>query len=72
MKQFPNGDGYATDAQFALQVQNSNYQRRQVEAAELSANSAVYQNIQDMNRNNHLQQQNYQLQNINNYLRYGY
>jgi PDZ domain-containing secreted protein len=70
--QRPNIDGYEKDVQFSLQVQNSNYQRRQAQASESSANSAVYQNIQNMNRNNQLQQQNYQLQNINNYMRYGY
>jgi hypothetical protein len=63
--QRPNGEGYATDAQFALQVQNSNYQRRQAQAAEDSA----YQQSRNANAN---QQQSYQLQNINNYLRYGY
>jgi len=68
----PFGDGYEKDAQFALQVQQMTYQKRQAQAAESAASSATYQNIQNMNRNNQLQQQNYQLQNINNYLRYGY
>jgi hypothetical protein len=63
--QRPRGDGYATDAQFALQVQNSNYQKRQAQAAEDSA----YQQRRNANAN---QQQSYQLQNINNYMRYGY
>jgi len=70
--QRPNVEGYEKDAQFALQVQNMKYQKRQAQAAESAASSAAYQNIQNMNRNNQLQQQNYQLQNINNYLRYGY
>lgn len=70
--QRPNVEGYEKDAQFALQVQNMKYQQRQAQAAEDAANSAAWQNIQNMNRNNQLQQQNYQLQNINNYLRYGY
>jgi hypothetical protein len=70
--QRPNVDGYEKDAQFALQVQNSNYQRRQAQAAE----DAAYQQSRNANanqqRNYQLQQQNYQLQNINNYMRYGY
>jgi hypothetical protein len=70
--QRPNVEGYEKDAQFALQVQNMEYQKRQAQAAEDAASSAAWQNIQNMNRNNQLQQQNYQLQNINNYLRYGY
>lgn len=70
--QRPNVEGYEKDAQFVLQVQNMKYQQRQAQAAEDAANSAAWQNIQNMNRNNQLQQQNYQLQNINNYLRYGY
>jgi outer membrane murein-binding lipoprotein Lpp len=35
--QRPNVDGYEKDVQFSLQVQNSNYQRRQAQAAEDSA-----------------------------------
>lgn len=70
--QRPNVEGYEKDAQFALQVQNMKYQKREAQAAESAANSAAWQNIQNMNRNNQLQQQNYQLQNINNYMRYGY
>jgi len=79
VRQFPNGvrltlerpfgDGYEKDAQFALQIQNMEYQQRQAKAAEANARAnreaaddAFYQNLQ---RNN-------QLQNINNYLRYGY
>lgn len=68
----PSGDGYSTDANFALQVQNSNYQRRQAQAAESSASSASYNNTLNQQRNYQLQQQNYQLNNINNYMRYGY
>jgi len=67
--QRPNVSGYEKDAQFALQVQNMKYQQRQAQAAEANARAnreaaddAYYQNLQ---RNN-------QLQNINNYLRYGY
>ncbi len=67
--QRPNIVGYEKDAQFALQVQQMQYQRRQTEVAESSAKTQNYQNQQ---RNYQLQQQNYQLQNINNYMRYGY
>jgi len=67
--QRPNVEGYEKDAQFALQVQNMRYQKREAEA---TASAAAWQNIQNMNRNFQLQQQNYQLQNINSYLRYGY
>lgn len=63
--QRPSGDGYATDAQFALQVQNSNYQRRQAQAAEDSA----YQQRRNANAN---RRQARELNNVNNYLRYGY
>jgi hypothetical protein len=70
--QRPSGDGYATDAQFALQVQNSNYQRRQAQAAEDSAYQQSRNANANQQRNYQLQQQNYQLQNINNYMRYGY
>lgn len=70
--QRPNIAGYEKDAQFALQVQQMQYQRRQTEAAESSASSAKTQNYQNQQRNYQLQQQNYQLQNINNYMRYGY
>lgn len=68
----PNVEGYEKDAQFALQVQQMQYQRRQAEAAESAASSAQTQNYQNQQRNYQLQQQNYQLQNINNYMRYGY
>ena len=54
----PNVEGYEKDAQFALQVQQMQYQRRQAKAAE-STDASV-------------QTQNYKLQNINNYIRYGY
>lgn len=37
----PNVEGYATDANFALQVQNLQYQKRQAEAAESAAYSAA-------------------------------
>ena len=74
--QRPSGDGYSTDVQFALQVQNMKYQQRQAQAAEANARAnkkaasdAFYQNLE---RNNKLQQQNYQLNSINNYLKYGY
>jgi hypothetical protein len=77
--QRPNIAGYEKDAQFALEVQNMKYQRIRAEAAyqqkrnanaaernaranQQAADNAYYQN---MNRN-------FQLQNINNYLRYGY
>ena len=63
--QRPNVEGYEKDAQFALQVQNMKYQRRQAQAAEIQANEANWNNYYN-------QQRNYQLQNINNYLRYGY
>lgn len=70
--QRPNVEGYEKDAQFALQVQNMKYQKRQAQAAE----DAAYQQRRNANanqqRNYQLQQQNYQLQNINNYMRYGY
>ena len=70
--QRPDVEGYEKDVQFSLQVQNSNYQRRQAQAAEDSA----YQQRRNANANQQqsyqLQQQNYQLQNINNYMRYGY
>ena len=63
--QRPNVEGYEKDAQSALQVQNMKYQRRQAQAAEIQANEASWNNYYN-------QQRNYQLQNINNYLRYGY
>lgn len=82
VQQFPNGvrqtldrpfgDGYEKDAQFALQVQTAEYQRRQAAAAEDAADQAFYNNLNNMNRNNLMQQQNFQLQQMNNYLRYGY
>jgi hypothetical protein len=75
LNKFPNGvrqtlqrergDGYATDAQFALKVQNSNYQRRQAQAAE----DSVYQQRRNANAN---RKQASELNNINNYIRYGY
>jgi hypothetical protein len=70
--QRPRGDGYSTDAEFALKVQNMNYQRRQAQAQEDAASSASYNNYLNQQRNNKLQQQNNQLNNINNYMRYGY
>jgi hypothetical protein len=63
--QRPIGDNYATDAQFALGVQNSNYQRRQAQAAE----DSVYQQRRNANAN---RKQASELNNINNYIRYGY
>lgn len=63
--QRPNVDGYEKDASFALQVENSNSQRRQAKASESQASSAAYNNLLQ-------QQQTQQLQNINNYMRYGY
>ena len=56
--QRPNVDRYEKDAQFALQVQNMKYQRRQAQAAESAASSA--------------RTQNHQLQRVNSYIRYGY
>ncbi|MEA3387487.1 MAG: hypothetical protein U9Q66_03810 [Patescibacteria group bacterium] len=77
--QRPNVEGYEKDARFALEIQNSNYQRRQAKAAEDTADAVSYQNTLNIIRNNQMQlqnskmqQQNYQLQNINNYMRYGY
>ena len=40
----PSGDGYTQDAEFALKVQNMQYQKRQAEAAESSAYQQLYQN----------------------------
>jgi len=70
--QRPDGDGYAIDSDFALKVQNMNYQRRQAQAQEDAASSASYNNYLNQQRNYKLQQQNNQLNNINNYMRYGY
>ena len=63
--QRPNIDGYEKDATFALQVQTMRYQKAQAQAANSAASSARRQNYLN-------QQRNYQLQNINNYIRYGY
>jgi hypothetical protein len=63
--QRPNGDGYEKDAQFALQVKNMKYQQRQAEAAE----DAAYQQRRNANAN---KKQARELNNMNNYLRYGY
>jgi len=42
--QRPNGEGYSQDANFALQIQNMQYQRRQAEAAEEAAAAANRRN----------------------------
>jgi hypothetical protein len=64
--QRPNVEGYEKDAQFALQVRNMKYQKRQAQAAESAASSAAYQNTQNMNRNYQMQKLNNQLQNMQN------
>lgn len=70
--QRPNVDGYDKDAQFALQVEIMNAQQRQAAAAESAAYQAQMQNYEqqrlDRERNNQLQQMNYNLNGI----RYGY
>jgi hypothetical protein len=63
--QRPNVEGYEKDAQFALQVQNIKYQQRQAQAAE----EAAYQQQRNANAN---RRQARELNNMNNYLRYGY
>lgn len=42
--QRPRGEGYSQDANFALQIQNMQYQRRQAEAAEEAAAAANRRN----------------------------
>ena len=59
----PNVADYAQDAQFALQVESLNYQKRQAEAAEMTAITS--QQIKN-NQDNAQMQQN--LNNINNQL----
>lgn len=54
--QRPNMDGYEKDAQFALQAEGLNYQKRQAEAAESAnynnqLNQMDYNNQQQANRN---------------------
>lgn len=74
--QRPNVPGYEKDAQFALQVQNMRYQRRQAAAAEEANNQRAWdslnRSIQNMNTNMNWQNTNFQLQQMNNYLRYGF
>lgn len=67
--QRPNVKGYATDAQFSLQVQTLRAQQAQARAAQeqvaatkKAANDAYWQNTQ----------RNRELQNLNSYIRYGY
>ena len=47
--QRPNVEGYSQDANFALQIKNMQYQKRQAEAAESSAYEAQMKNYQQNN-----------------------
>lgn len=66
------GEGYSTDAQFALQVEQMKVQQSQAQAAQMSAQAQQQANfnqqMQNINNNLQMQQQNYQMQNLNNNL----
>lgn len=72
----PNGDGYEKDLEFEIQAKRLKLEERRTIAAERTAKATedleddtYYENIQDINRNQLLQQQNYQIQNMNTLIR---
>lgn len=72
----PNGDGYDRDVDFELEAKRLKLEERRTlaaertaKAAEDAADEAYYENLQNMNKNQLIQQQNYQIQNMNTLIR---
>jgi len=72
----PDGDGYDKDVDFELEAKRLKLEERRTIAAERTAKATedleddtYYENLQNMNKNQLIQQQNYQIQNMNSLIR---